>query len=104
MGSNDRRRVWYLHPDGYAIDNDELVQTARGWVLPTPILCSGPQRHVLRANRSTLGWTACQRPGCSRGHLVHTCGRCGAHVYQPELGPGCSPLAFDGRDGVGNGI
>ncbi|MFE3060792.1 hypothetical protein [Nocardia sp. NPDC059239] len=55
MGSNDRRRVWYLHPDGYAIDNDELVQTPRGWVLPTPIFCSGPEPHVLVASRSTLG-------------------------------------------------
>ncbi|MFE2961820.1 hypothetical protein [Nocardia tengchongensis] len=101
MSSNAERRVWYLHPDGHAIDNDDLVETSHGWVQPRPMFCTGPPRHLLANGEFTLGWTACRREGCRRGHLLHTCGRCGARLYQPELSPGCSPLASDGRDSDG---
>ncbi|MVU77437.1 hypothetical protein GPX89_09270 [Nocardia sp. ET3-3] len=93
MGSTGRR-VWYRHPDGYAIDSDELVETATGWVKPAPIFC--PQGHQFGPDRTLVGWQACRGPGCD-GHTAHTCQTCGEAVYSPALREGCDSFSFDGR-------
>ncbi|MGW2666236.1 hypothetical protein ACWCW7_35235 [Nocardia tengchongensis] len=92
------RRVWYQHPDGHAIASDDLIVLPDGRaVRPTPIRC--PAGHIYQSAGVTVGWTAC-RPdeGSCNGHLVHTCRQCGGRVFQPLLKPGCSPIAFDGRE------
>lgn len=94
------RRLWFRHPDGRAIDNDDLVETADGWVRPPPIFC--PNDHVLRAGVATVGWQACAVTaidGSCDGHLTYACGICRAVVHRPALGPSCRPTAFGSRNG-----
>ncbi|MGV9666914.1 hypothetical protein [Nocardia niigatensis] len=99
MGSNDRRRVWYLHPHGHAVPTDELVIMPDGRaVVPPPIFC--PAHHVLKIGGYTVGWSACRSTaGRCDGHRIYACAICKRSVYRPDIGPQCSLIAFDGRDG-----
>ncbi|QLY33980.1 hypothetical protein [Nocardia huaxiensis] len=53
MRSNWRPHVWFWHPDGRAIDNDDLLRAERGCVFPPPIFC--PEGYVLCESGGTFG-------------------------------------------------
>ena len=76
-----------------------LIRTRKGYAEPgPPELC--PAGHPLRGpQRVLVGTQQCANcAGVGNGpHRTYTCRACGRTVYDPELTPECSFVAFDGR-------
>ena len=81
-------RQWY-QVDGEAVRPGVLVETARGWVEPTPVYC--PNGHRLRVD--VVGWIPCSAPGRG-GHRSHTCecGGCDLFDGMSKNAPFCEKI------------